>query len=156
MAHHFLLTMDLRTQGTIKGSSKGSGGKKGDLDYSSGIECHGFQFGVEVPYDPQSGSATGKRQHSPIVIRKEVDSASPLLWQALCTNEAFQMAKLQFYTSGSSGKEKVACTVELTNGQIVGIERFPGLKGKPSEHLSLTFEKITVNGLSNALIPHWR
>src|SRR5579863_4709403 len=41
----FLMTLDLKTQGKIKGSSTKN---KGNLDFSAGIECHGFQFGVET------------------------------------------------------------------------------------------------------------
>ncbi|MBL7976348.1 MAG: type VI secretion system tube protein Hcp [Candidatus Kapabacteria bacterium] len=35
--------------------------------------------GIVSPRDPASGQATGKRQHSPIVLTKELDKSSPLL-----------------------------------------------------------------------------
>jgi type VI secretion system Hcp family effector len=131
MAQQFLLTMKLKTQGAIKGSSKGSSGKtQGPLDYSKGMQCHGFSY------------------------VKEVDSASPLLWQALCSNEGFTTATLQFAKPSPSGKPAVKYTIELTDGLISEITRARDASGKPCEHVSLTFEKMTVNGLAHGIVPY--
>ena len=151
MAQQFLLTMNLKTQGAIKGSS---GKKQGSLDFSKGMECHAFSYEVKSQFDAGSGQLTGRRQHNPVTIVKEVDKASPLLWQALCSNEGFRTVKLQFYKPTPRGTSAVTCTIELTNGVISEIKRARDASGKPSEHVSLTFEKMTVNGLPHGIVPY--
>ena len=151
MAQQFLLTMKLKTQGAIKGASVK---KQGPLDFSKGMQCHAFNYAVASHYDAGSGQLVGRRQHNPIRIVKEVDSASPLLWQALCSNEGFTTATLQFAKPGPSGKPAVKYTIELTNGLISEIRRARDASGKPCEHVSLTFEKMTVNGLAHGIVPY--
>jgi hypothetical protein len=63
MASKFLLTMKLTKQGHVKGSSTK---KEGDLDFSKGMECHGFNYEVVTQFDAGSGQPVGKRQHGPI------------------------------------------------------------------------------------------
>ncbi len=152
MPNSFLLTLKLATQGQIKGSSTK---KQGKLDYSSGIECIGFQYGVKTPVDSDSGAASGRRQHSPITVRKEIDSASPLLFNASCTGEGFEQAKLTFDPSGPGpdGKTGLARDIELTNGAIVKIKLF-AKGGKKYEDVTLSFEGLHVNGIADGLIPH--
>ena len=154
MAQQFLLNLKLKTQGEIKGSSP----KKGKSGVT-GIICHGFEYGVESPVDSNTGNATGKRTHTPITIRKEVDSASPLLLGALCTNEGFKIATLSF--SRPDGKPGVTCIIELTNGSIIKIKRVAAARNSPEstktaelEDVSLSYETLTVNGIPNGLIPH--
>ena len=57
----------------------------------------GLAFEFEALQDNLgSGQETGRRQHEPITIVREVDEASPLIWQALCTNESYVSATLSF------------------------------------------------------------
>ena len=44
------------------------------------IEIYGFSHEVIAPRDAASGVATGKRQHKPLTITKEIDASSPLLF----------------------------------------------------------------------------
>ena len=66
--------------------------------------------------------ATGKRQHSPITITKEIDKASPLLAQALATHKPLSQVQIVFQGSGS-GASKVAQKIVLTNATILSIRK---------------------------------
>jgi type VI secretion system secreted protein Hcp len=123
------------------------------LDTSDGIEYHSFNLGVISPRDAASGLPSGKRTHKPIVIVREVDEASPLLWQALCTNEGFQSAKLSFLRPSASGKETVYHTIVLTNGAISKIEYAPPFKGKKRQAITFSYGELAVNGARGVLIP---
>ena len=110
--------------------------------------------------------ASGGRHHSPIVITKEVDSASPLLWQACHANEALPSLDLTLIRSGASGgTEQVVSTITLTNATISKVNQFrpvlipPAKKpkhGLPSqqihtnelEEFQLVFQKITYTNVS--------
>jgi type VI secretion system secreted protein Hcp len=147
----FLLELEFKTQGKIRGSSTKN---KGSRDSSAGIECHGFEFGVVAPYDASSGLPTGKRQHKPISISREVDSASPLLWHALCTNESFQSATLSFFKPSKGGKETVYHTIELTNGMITKIGYARPVRGKRCESLTIQYEELSMDGTKGGIVPH--
>lgn len=154
MPSKFLMNMILTKQGQVKGSStrKGSG-----LDYGKGIECHAFNYEVTGQFDAGSGQLSGRRTHKPITIVREVDSASPLLWAALCTNEVFLTATLFFGRPTSSGNPTVAHTIELTNGTISKVNQYnPGIVGggKKWEKVTLIYEGLKVDGLKDGIIPH--
>lgn len=148
----FLLTMTGTKQGKIKGSNTK---KEGDLDFSRGVECHGFSYSVTVPYDAQAGHSSGQRSHKPLTITKEVDSASPKLLQALCTNETFKSVTLQFGKTGSSGKPLPFRTIELVNGVIVDIRQAQGTTGKRRELVTLAYDDLLVNSIPHGAIPHF-
>ena len=114
----------------------------GSLDYSNSVLGHGFDYGVTTPLDSNPGKPVRKRQHGTIVIRKEIDAASPKLLQALWTNETFRTATLQFNKIGSDGKPSVYHTIELTNGAICGIKAAPGDGGKPCEDVLLRYQNL--------------
>jgi type VI secretion system secreted protein Hcp len=151
MPEKFLLTMTLKKQGAIKGSSTK---KEGDLDFSKGLECHAFNYEVLTPIDSKSGQPAGKRQHNPITIIRESDSASPKLLQALANGEVFSVAKLQFNRIGQDGKPRITHTIELTNGTVCRVKQTIGSGGKPCDNVTLAYEGLLVNGVPNARLPH--
>ncbi len=151
MAGKFLMTIKLTTQGSIKGSSTR---KDGDLDFSKGMECHAFNYGVVTPFDSSSGNLAGKRKHDPITITREVDSASPKLLQALVTNEVFTAARLEFTRVGSDGKPLDVHSIELTNGRIAGIRPSKDATGKRCEDVTLVYDRLLVNGIPDGIIPY--
>ena len=147
MASKFLLTMKLTKQGDVIGSSKG---REGDLDFSTGMACHGFQYGI-------GGSASGNRQHKPITITREIDSASPVLWQALSTSEVFTSAELSFDRIGPDGKPSGVRTIGLVNGNIIKIRGANAPSGAPSgkrfEAVTLIFERLLVDQIPHGRVP---
>ncbi|HEY8088424.1 MAG TPA: type VI secretion system tube protein TssD [Polyangiaceae bacterium] len=138
-----------KTQGDLIGGSKK---KEGDLDFSKGMECHGFEQKVEAQTDPNSGLTVGRRRHHPLVIRKEVDAASPLLFNALCTNEILPTCKFSFNKADQAGKQKVYYTIELVNAVVSSYRNFHAqdvtsrekYDTNEQEEVELTFQKITV------------
>lgn len=110
---------------------------------------------VLSPRDSASGQATGKRQHKPFVITKELDKSSPLLYKALINNENISEWELQFWTPQVAaatcvGAERQHYTVKLTNARICDI-KFSMLNNKNPElarfaefeEIAFTYQKIT-------------
>jgi len=131
-------------QGQIKGQSTTRPAKLSD----DAIEIAAFDMGVEAPRDPSSGLPTGRRQHKPIVITKEVDPTSPKLRQALATNEVFTSFVLVGPEAGIQGG---TITVTLTNARISAITpilpavQHPELdKTRVYEVVSVTFDRMEV------------
>jgi type VI secretion system secreted protein Hcp len=94
-----------------------------------------------------AGMPVGKRRHMPLVITKEVDSASPKLLSALSTNEA--LTELLIQSMDASTKGAPAITIQATNARVTSInhvgndDRHPTLtKGKSYEEISFAYEKV--------------
>lgn len=125
--------------------------------------CLAFSMGSTSPRDAASGLPTGKRQHEPLVITKEKDSASPLLLNAHWAQEVFASLNLNLVGRPSSGAgEQVVATISLTNGAIVGYKTYHGLQTSPInklrpgsmnlhtnelEEFDLVFQKITYTNI---------
>jgi type VI secretion system secreted protein Hcp len=89
---------------------------------------------VVSPRDPASGLATGKRQHKPLTITKEIDKATPLLMKAIFTNQTLPAVQLSL--NDASGKTEA--TVKLTNAQVSD-----HAQSGDEETVSFTYQKIT-------------
>jgi len=147
MALNAYLKLKGQKHGEVKGSvtQKGREGK---------IMVIAASHDIFSPRDPASGLPTGRRQHKPFVITKEVDKSSPVLYDILVNNENITDWELQFWTPVSglgtgTGAEKQHYTVKLFNAQIVDIS-FHMLNNKNPElmryneyeEVAFTYEKI--------------
>jgi type VI secretion system secreted protein Hcp len=113
----------LKLKGQKQGDINGSVTQKGR---ENSIMVIAVSHEIISPRDPASGLPTGKRMHKPMVITKELDKASPLLYNALCNNENIPTWKLQFWTpqlraSAGVGNEVQHFTIELLNANIASI-----------------------------------
>jgi type VI secretion system secreted protein Hcp len=84
-----------------------------------------------------TGMATGRRMHSTITITKEVDAASPKLFQASTSNETLSEVVITF--EGASGGAKTAQRIVLTNATILSIR-----KAGRNEEITLDYQSIEV------------
>jgi len=129
------------TQGEIKGDVIQAGREDSIL-----VKRYGYS--VSDAYDAASGLPSGKRQHRPIQILKEIDSATPLLFNALTQNENLTSVEIRFWKPDSSGAEVQYYTIELVNAHIVSI--IPSSSSADDESLPIparetvnfTFERI--------------
>jgi type VI secretion system secreted protein Hcp len=96
------------------------------------------------PRDPASGLPTGKRQHRPLTITKELDRSTPILRSALTFNETLTSFELLFYNTGlKTGIETQYFTIKLTNASIASIDmQMPNNRHADLASLE-TFEDVT-------------
>lgn len=134
------------------------------------IEIVAYNHEILAPYDPSSGLATGKRQHHPLIVVKEIDQSSVPLFQALIQNEILTTVELKNFipnkigTAGGTGKETMAYSITLTNARIVGIKsamlnnKNPELtRYERTEEIAFAYEKIEFHWhLGNRTVEdHW-
>jgi len=113
------LKVEGQTQGEIKGDVSAPG-------HEGSILVLGMSHGVVVPVDAASGLPTGKRQHKPFTVIKALDRSSPLLMQALATNERLTNVELRFQAPDQTKKKKSSVTrtfytVKLIDAQVTSI-----------------------------------
>ena len=138
-----------------KNTHTGGGAGKASMSDLSVMKAPPAAAGsVTAPRDHASGLPTGKRMHKPFVITKELDKASPILYQVLCTNENVSEWELQFWTpqlraTAGTGTEVQHYTVKLTNANIASIafrmanNKHPDLmKFAEYEEVAFTYQQI--------------
>jgi type VI secretion system secreted protein Hcp len=142
MALNAYLTLKGQKQGDIQGSVTQQGRQ-------NSIMVIAVDHQVVSPRDPASGLPSGKRQHKQLVITKELDKSTPLLYGALCNNETITSWELKFYAPSATGQEVQNFTVKLTNASIAAVSfhlpnnKHPDLmKYNPYEEVGFTYQKI--------------
>ncbi|WP_373852976.1 type VI secretion system tube protein TssD [Klebsiella variicola subsp. variicola] len=119
-------------------------------DREGSIEIIGLSHGVNLPVDSANGKITGTRQHSAMMIEKEVDSSTPYLYKAAATGQALQSAEIKFYHINHAGQEAAYYSVLMEQVRITGVNcGVPNCKLSSNdkinhvESVSLQYEKIT-------------
>ena len=112
------------------GTFSATGQKQGSL--GTDIPLTGLTHEIISPRDASSGLPTGKRQHKPFTITKEIDKATPLLLRAYSSNENLTSVLIGLLRNG----QQVA-TIKLTNANIVDY-----VAHGSNESWSFTYQKI--------------
>ena len=138
---------------TVRGTKSGQwNGEVTMKPLEKTIALFGVGFEAISPRDAASGLPTGRRQYKPLTIVKEMDSTSPLFFNALATNENLTDVKIDFYRPdpGRGGVNVLFQTVELNNASVSNIRWSTGYNdaqnsgGHQFEEVSITFQKITI------------
>ncbi len=112
----------LRLKGEKQGEIKGSVTQRGR---EGRIMVFSASHSIESPRDAASGLPTGKRQHEPFVIKKELDRSTPLLYSLLVNNEKIVEWELQFWEPGPTDNKDLNL-----------------MKRAEYEEIAFTYEKI--------------
>lgn len=146
MAESVALALKLEKQGDVKGeNSQESLGRKDT------IECIYYQHAVTTAREANTNVLSGRRQHEPILIRKHIDKASPLLMQGLTTNEKVKEGVFKFFRPNPTGDGTTEqfYTVKITNANIASVRQIsPDTKdknevhGAPIEEVTFVFQDI--------------
>ena len=114
---------------------------------------------VKAQYDQNAGQLIGKRQHSPLVIIKQKDIASPLLMNAHWSQEVLATVVINLVGRTSSGSgEVVVARITLTNAQISKINRYTLRLGSSGnmhntdelEEVQFVFQKISFTNVAGS------
>ncbi len=156
----------LKLKGQQQGEIKGSVTQKGR---EGRIAVIASAHEIVAPHDAGSGQPTGKRQHKPFVLTKEVDVATPPLHTLLVRNETITDWELQFWAAqarggSGAGTEVQHYSVRLFDARLVGLHfqmfdlRDPVLAKLPErEILTFVYGRIQWTWTLGGLVAedHW-
>lgn len=120
------------------------------LGRADSIECVYFEGAVRTAREAGSGLATGRRQYEPLLIRKRIDKASPLLAKALCNNEVIE-GVFKFFRPNPTGDGTTQqfYTIEIKKGRVASHRQWnpdtivPASSTEPAlEEVSFVFHTI--------------
>jgi type VI secretion system secreted protein Hcp len=141
----------LKLKGQKQGEVKGGVTQKGR---EGSIMVIAVSHEIVSPRDPASGLPTGKRMHKPFVITKEIDKASPVLYNILVNNENVPEWKLEYWkpqlsAAGGAGAEVKYYSVQLVNANIASMRHVMPNNKNPElmryetyEEIAFTYQKI--------------
>ena len=94
------------------------------LGRENSIECLYYEQAVNTARDAASGTATGRRQYAPLLIRKRIDKSSPLLLKALCENQVIE-GTFKFFrpNPAGDGTTEQFYTVAIKQGRIASVKQ---------------------------------
>lgn len=109
---------------------------------------------LKVPYDAATGLSTGRRQHSPITIVKELDKSSPQFFTAAVTNETLRSVTCTLYRNAPDSATRAYYKIVLTNATIVEIKDSGdgvngAAQGDERERISFVYQKIELTDLDS-------
>jgi len=137
----FAETVFMTVKGAKQGDIKGSATQKGK---EGAMQCTAFQSQLLVPRDAATGQASGRLQIDPIKCVKRIDRASPLLVNALLTNEALTEVTFSFSHASSAGAEAGVYTMSLKNATIAGVRQFLDPAGLAQEEITIGYQQATI------------
>lgn len=147
-AANIFCTVTGAKQGVFAGDSNRRG---------SQIEVFALTEEVKSPRDPTTGQVSGKRQHQPLIIVKELDRSSPQFFAAAVENETLKSVSCTMYRNGADGASHAYYKVVLTNATIVDL-RDSGdgangaAQGDERERISFVFQKIELTDLDSGTV----
>jgi len=102
--------------------------------FGPGLQIIGYSHQIVSPRDAATGQATGKRQHKPFVITKELDKSSPRFLNAIYTNETLTSVLIGLLLPNG----ETMATVHLENAHVS-----EDVQHGHTEEISFVYQKIT-------------
>jgi len=114
------------------------------LGRADSIECLYYQQSVRTAREAGSGMASGRRTFEPLLIRKRIDKASPLIQKALCTNQVIE-GVFKFFRPhpGGDGTTEQFYTVSIKRGRIASVNQYVPDTFIPASSAEPALEEVT-------------
>lgn len=110
------------------------------------IELKSLTHNLNIPADSNTGRLTGTRVHTPVMMVKEFDKTTPLLYRALVNGTTLKSGTIKLYVISEEGHEIEYFNIILGNVKIVSItpDLYPDAgTGTHMETILLRYENIT-------------
>jgi type VI secretion system secreted protein Hcp len=121
-------------------------GESADKDHGGWIELNSLRHQMHQPTSSSpstaGGHTAGRVEHGDMSVRKEVDSSSPMLYQALSGGTTFQSAQIDLYRDAGDGKRVKYLEIQLKNVLISQVTLGVGDGPLPIETMSLRYAAI--------------
>jgi type VI secretion system secreted protein Hcp len=121
-------------------------GESADKEHDQWIELSSWRHQMHQPSSPSASTAGGhtaeRTEHGDMAVVKELDSASPLLYQALSGGTTFQSAQIDFYRDAGDGKRVKYLEIQLKHVLISQIFSAIDDSALPVETVALKYAAI--------------
>ncbi len=117
------------------------GQRQGDFSPQP-IDVSAVSHQITSPRDPQSGLPTGRRLHTPLVVKMQWGPTTPKFIGALVDNENLAAVRLRLVRDGAP-----VATIDLTNANVAAY-----VEAGDSVSISLTYQRIVWTWLDGGIV----
>jgi type VI secretion system Hcp family effector len=128
-----------------------TGAKTGDIEgdvqvkgREGQIQAEKFSMGAKAPTRVDTNEPTGSRQYRELEFHKAWDGASPLLMQALTSNEQLDEVRFEFVHPVAGGGDRVFQVIKLSGARLTAVEQVIDEDGNDVEIVRIRFASIVV------------
>jgi type VI secretion system secreted protein Hcp len=118
------------------------------------IAALSLAYETEVPRNPQTGQATGKRIQKPVMFTHDVSAATPDLFQAAATNEVLTTVTITVWKADPNGMMSAHYTLTLTDAIVTSLRQFTE-ENILMEEVALTFRKMEIKVGAKTVTDDW-
>ena len=135
----------------IPGSCK----EKNHKDYS---DVRGFEHPLQYPYDMRAGKGTAEPEHGALAVIKEIDKASPLLYEACAKKKKIKAVQIEWWRDkpGGGGSEHYFTHI-IEDVRVVHVKPYISRpdSNEPThaEEVGFSYQNIKWEWLSGGKIP---
>ena len=124
---------------TINGESS-----QHSLGRENSIECVYYEQEVMTAREAGSGMATGRRQYKPLIIRKRIDKASPMIAKGLVENQVIE-GEFKFFRPNPTGDGTTEqfYTVKIKQGRVSSQKQYVPDTIVPATSTEPPMEEVT-------------
>lgn len=140
------------------------GSEKEGRENSSDV--YEIEHQVHQPSESATGMPTGMRIHAPLRVTKQIDKASPKLFEALCRAEVIKTVTLDFYRIDPDSRSEVKYySIIMKNARVSHFRPFMPVSFLPAneqfrhmEQVSFIYEQIELRWIPDNITAHdqWR
>jgi len=133
---------------TINGVQVQGESEETSLGRAQSIECVHYHQAIDTPSEIGTGKGMARRQYGPLLIRKRVDKASPLIARALIQNSVVD-AVFKFFRTRQDGTLEQFYTTQIRQARIASFSQYvpdvlePATASEPPlEEVTFVFQSI--------------
>lgn len=83
------------------------------------VQILSMEHVVEINVDVKDATATGTRRHGAMKLIANIDKATPLLMECVCTSKTIPTVSLQFFNISEEGKEVNYYNINMEKVRVV-------------------------------------
>jgi len=121
-------------------------GESTDKDHAKWIEINAWRQLIKQPKSTSAstagGHSAGRTEHEDMELVKDLDLASPMLYQAVSGGTTFESAQLDFYRDAGDGNRVKYLEIQMQNVFIASVESTNDGKELPAETIKLRYATI--------------
>ena len=115
---------------------------RSSLGRAQSIECVHYHQAIDTPSQISSGKGTARRQYGPLLIRKRIDKASPLIAKALIQNSVVD-AVFKFFRTKDDGTLEQFYTTQIRQARIASFSQYVPDVLEPATASEPPLEEVT-------------
>jgi type VI secretion system secreted protein Hcp len=119
-------------------------------DRDGAIQILALDHSVEIPVDIKDATATGTRRHGAMKLVANIDSATPLMMECVCTSKTIPTVEIKYFNINDEGKETNYYTIKMEKVRVTRVQHwYPNVDDEATKNYKdminyeLRYDKIT-------------